>query len=140
VREQAELHGAETVLIEDKASGTQLIQELTQDGMHAVKGYQPNGSMDKLMRLHAQTATIENGFVQLPSSAEWLDLYLHELTTFPASKHDDQVDSTAQALHWIKMGRKPDPGLLVFYERMAREGKFPGLACVFRRCRPGIPE
>lgn len=121
VREQAELHRAETVLIEDKASGTQLIQELTQEGMYAVKAYQPDGSMNKLMRLHAQTATIENGFVHLPGSAEWLDLYLHELTTFPASKHDDQVDSTAQALHWIKTGRKPVPGIIGYYDHLLRE-------------------
>ena len=99
VRERAALHGAGTVLIEDKASGTQLIQELIVDGMHAVKAYKPEGSMDKVMRMHAQAGTIENGFVHLPNRAEWLDAYLHEMTTFPHAKHDDQVDSTAQALH-----------------------------------------
>ncbi len=123
VREQAELHRAEVVLIEDKASGTQLIQELTFDGMHAVRAYKPEGSMDKIMRLHAQAGTIENGFVHLPSRAEWLDAYLHELTTFPHAKHDDQVDSTAQALHWYKTGRKPTPGIITYYERLARQQK-----------------
>lgn len=121
VREQAELHEAEVVLIEDKASGTQLIQELTQEGMYAVKAYQPEGGMNKLMRLNAQTATIENGFVHLPASAEWLDLYLHELTTFPAGKHDDQVDSTAQARHWIKTGRKPVPGIIGYYDYLLKQ-------------------
>src|SRR5437879_6510076 len=32
----------------------------------------------------------------------WLADYIHELTSFPKGKHDDQVDSTAQALAWIK--------------------------------------
>ena len=41
------------VLIEDKASGTELIQELITDGCHAVTRYQPTG--DKTMRLHSQT-------------------------------------------------------------------------------------
>jgi phage terminase large subunit-like protein len=50
---------------------------------------------DKIMRLHAQTATIENGFVHLPDEARWLADTLAELTTFPASRHDDQVASTA---------------------------------------------
>lgn len=54
------------------------------------------------MRLYAQTATVENGFVYLPREASWLADYLHELPTFSNSKFDDQVDSTSQALDWIK--------------------------------------
>src|SRR5208283_1513872 len=64
VREHAEAFDANVVLIEDKASGTQLIQELVEEGLHAVARYQPR--QDKIMRLHAQTAMIENGFVHLP--------------------------------------------------------------------------
>ena len=67
VREQQSLFGATVVLIEDKASGTQLIQELITDGCHGVTRYQPTG--DKTMRLHAQTAMIENGFVHIPETA-----------------------------------------------------------------------
>jgi predicted phage terminase large subunit-like protein len=92
VREQWHAHGATVVLIEDKASGTQLIQELTEEGLHAVTRYKPDG--DKLMRLHAQTGIIENGFVYLPREEHWLPEYLHEITTFPNGKYDDQVDST----------------------------------------------
>jgi predicted phage terminase large subunit-like protein len=114
VREQAELHRAETVLIEDKASGTQLIQELSQEGLHAIKAYQPEAGLNKQMRLVAQTGVIENGLVFVPDAAEWLDSYLHELTTFPAGQHDDQVDSTAQALHWIKTARPAEPHLLTW--------------------------
>ena len=54
------------------------------------------------MRVHAQTALIENGFVHIPETEPWLDAYLHELTVFPKGKHDDQVDSTAQFLDWFK--------------------------------------
>jgi predicted phage terminase large subunit-like protein len=104
VREQAELHRAAVVLIEDKASGTQLIQELVQDGCSLVKAATPVG--DKVMRLHAQTAAIENGFVSLPREAPWLAEYVHELTTFPRGKHDDQVDATSQALAWIQESRR----------------------------------
>jgi predicted phage terminase large subunit-like protein len=54
------------------------------------------------------TPTIENGFVHLPDEGHWLSEYLHELTTFPNGKFDDQVDSTSQALDWIKeQGRVP---------------------------------
>jgi predicted phage terminase large subunit-like protein len=85
VRELRSLFGANEVLIEDKASGTQLIQELITDGCHAVTRYQP--TCDKIMRLHAQTAMIEN-FVHIPETAPWLDEYLHELTVFPKGKHE----------------------------------------------------
>jgi predicted phage terminase large subunit-like protein len=55
-----------------------------------------------------KTATIENGFVFLPEAAPWLADYLAELLAFPAGRHDDQVDSTAQALAWAKK-RKSAP-------------------------------
>ena len=117
VREQQSLFDATVVLIEDKASGTQLIQELITDGCHGVTRYQPTG--DKIMRLHAQTAMIENGFVHIPETAPWLAEYLHELTVFPNGKHDDQADSTAQFLDWFK---KPLPGQGIFeYYRQRAE-------------------
>ena len=99
VLEQAEIHRATIVLIEDKASGTQLIQELVKEGLRIVKAVKPEA--DKIMRFDAQTATIENGFVYLPQQAPWLAEYIHEITTFPSAKYDDQADSTSQALAWI---------------------------------------
>ena len=90
VREQQSLFNASVILIEDKASGTQLIQELIVDGCHGATRYKPD--CDKIMRLHAQTAMIENGFVYVPQTAPWLAEYLHEITIFPKGKHDDQVD------------------------------------------------
>jgi predicted phage terminase large subunit-like protein len=105
VREQQSLFGATVVLIEDKASGTQLIQELITEGCYGATRYQPTG--DKTMRLHAQTAILESGFVRIPETAPWLAEYLHELTVFPNGKHDDQADSTAQFLDWCQ---KPFPG------------------------------
>jgi predicted phage terminase large subunit-like protein len=119
VREQQSLFGANEVLIEDKASGTQLIQELITDGCYGVTPYQP--TCDKIMRVHAQTAMIEN-FVYIPEAAPWLAEYLHELMVFPNGKHDDQVDSTAQFLDWFK---KPYPGqaLLEFYGMRRAESR-----------------
>jgi len=84
VCEQCVAIEASVGLIEDKASGTQLIQELIEQGLHAVTRYQPQ--TDKIMRMHAQTAVIENGFVYLPKEAAWLAEYQHELTVFPKGK------------------------------------------------------
>jgi len=46
-------------------------------------------TLDKTMRLHAQNAMTENGYIHIPESAPWLSEYLHELTVFPKGKHDD---------------------------------------------------
>jgi len=116
VREQWLAFDAKVVLIEDKASGTQLIQEFADDGLHAVTRYVPE--CDKTMRLHAQTGAIENGFVHVPMQAPWLAEYLHELTTFPASKYDDQVDSTSQFLDWSKR-RPPGWSIAEYYRQCA---------------------
>jgi predicted phage terminase large subunit-like protein len=86
-------------LVEDKASGTQLIQELRAGHFSIVKET-PAMEGDKIMRLHSQTAKIGGGFVLFPKEAHWLDTYLAELISFPNSKYDDQVDSTVFALAW----------------------------------------
>lgn len=105
VRQMAEFHKAGTVVIEDTSAGTQLIQELTREGFARIAAFKPKG--DKTMRMAAQTFVIEQGGVFIPNDAAWLEAYEHELTRFPKGKHDDQVDSTAQALAFIGM---PSPG------------------------------
>jgi predicted phage terminase large subunit-like protein len=135
VREQQNLCHATEVLIEDKASGTQLIQELITDGCYGVARYQP--TMDKIMRLHAQTTMIENGFVYIPETAPWLAEYLHEMTVFPNGKHDDQVDSTAQFLDWFKTPM-PSWGIFEHTRRMAEKLKPPEPVYVRVEAPPGI--
>jgi hypothetical protein len=87
--------------------------------VHAITRYAPAG--DKQMRLYAQTATIENGFVYLPREAPWLADYLRELTAFPYSKYDDQVDSTSQALDWIKRASRSSNVLNYNWRELALE-------------------
>lgn len=116
IRAQAARYNAKNIVIEDKASGTQLIQELSSECI-CINPYKPPPGTDKVMRLHAQTAAFENGLVFLPQSAPWLPDYLHELVSFPGSRYDDQVDSTTQFLDyircdnameiWFKLGQMP---------------------------------
>ncbi len=99
VRDLARGHGAGIVLVEERASGISLIQELRAEGFSIVQAA-PALDGDKNMRLRGQTAKIEGGFVLFPREAHWLDTYLLELVTFPNTKNDDQVDSTVYALAW----------------------------------------
>jgi predicted phage terminase large subunit-like protein len=113
VLEQARQYHADIVLIEDKASGTQLIQDLHFEGLCGLRPYEAPSGSDKIWRLYAQTAEFESGRVLLPRSAAWRDAYVRELTTFPGSKYDDQIDSTTQALDHLKTHRS----LLVWAKR-----------------------
>jgi predicted phage terminase large subunit-like protein len=83
-------HRPNYLLIEDKASGTQLIQELKGLGI-SVRAYLPPPGNDKQMRLYNQTVHFENGRVFLPKEAPWLAKYVKELTGFPGTAYDDQV-------------------------------------------------
>lgn len=100
VKRLARQHKARFVLVEDKASGTPLIQELRAEHFDIVRPA-PSLGGDKIMRLRSQTAKMEGGFVLFPKDAPWLAVYLHELLSFPNCKYDDQVDSTVFALAWI---------------------------------------
>jgi len=94
---------ADVLLIEDKGSGSSLIQELEMDdtpGLPNVIGVEPWG--DKATRMYAQTAFIEAKRLHLPRNAPWLDDFLVELQRFPDGGHDDQVDALSQLLAWIK--------------------------------------
>jgi predicted phage terminase large subunit-like protein len=86
------------VLIEDKSSGTSLIQELQWSGVYCIEPYKPKPGSDKVMRLGEQSIKFERGRVWLPRTTPWLEAYVQEITGFPGTKHDDQVDSTTQAL------------------------------------------
>jgi len=113
-------HPPHAVLIEDKASGQSLIQEIRRDTKLPVLAIKVDS--DKISRAYAVTPVIEAGKVFLPESAPWLDDYLDTMAAFPKGDHDDDVDSTTQALNWL-IGRGDAMGLYRWYESEARKLK-----------------
>lgn len=111
VVEQGMKHRPAIILIEDKVSGTSLIQQLKREGVRGVQGVQPEG--DKIVRLNTHLPWIEGGHVYLPKQAPWLAEYRRELESFPISKNDDQVDSTSQALAWAQKNQWHGRGLIL---------------------------
>ena len=85
------------ILIEDKANGPAVIDTL-KGSVHGIIPIEPDGS--KLARAHAVTSYWEAGNVWLPHPdvAPWVKDLVGELTSFPASANDDQVDALTQAL------------------------------------------
>ena len=85
------------ILIEDKANGPAVIDTL-KASVPGIIPIEPDGS--KLARAHAVSSYWEAGNVWLPHPdiAPWVKDLVAELTTFPASANDDQVDALTQAL------------------------------------------
>ena len=71
------------ILIEDKASGQSLIQDLRRETTLPVIAIQPKG--DKLFRASGVSAMVEAGKVALPQQAPWLTDYEMEMLQFPNS-------------------------------------------------------
>nr|WP_306441818.1 phage terminase large subunit [Methyloversatilis sp. XJ19-49] len=88
------------VLIEDKGSGTSLIQDLRSSTSIPVIAIEPCGS--KLFRADDVSPTTEAGLVHLPESAPWLADFEREFFSFPLATHDDQVDQLTQFLKWVE--------------------------------------
>ena len=100
VIDQAKQWRPRSIIVEDKGTGTSLIQQLRSEshGIPYPTAFLPKD--DKITRLHAQSARIEAGHVWLPERAPWLEDLRVELASFPQGRHDDQVDSISQFLAW----------------------------------------
>lgn len=137
VKQLSKDYSPETILIEDTAAGTGLIQQLRQEGIFEVSAVSPKG--EKKQRFIAQTAKIESGFVHVMQDQDWTEPYIAELTSFP-NDTDDQVDSTTNFLKW--MGDEadiPGMGLQHFYEQeVARQQQGSGTKLVrVKMAKPG---
>ena len=96
----AERWNPNAILVEDKASGQSLIQELKNST--ALPLIPVNVDRDKQTRAQAVTPLIEAGKVFLPQSAPWVSDFVEEMASFPNGVHDDVVDATTQALNYLR--------------------------------------
>jgi len=79
------------VLVEKKASGHSLIQELRQSGV-PVKWVDPK-SKDKVMRAHMSSGPLEQGCVFVVPGHDEGQQVIEECAKFPMGEHDDWVDT-----------------------------------------------
>lgn len=98
------------VLIEAKASGQSLIQDLRLARVPVV-GYNP-GRADKISRAHQAAPTLELGHVWIPESGKnpghavtWAVNFIKQVAKFPVAEHDDYVDTFTQAVIYLKNDR-----------------------------------
>jgi predicted phage terminase large subunit-like protein len=95
------------ILVEDKAAGISLIQDLQRAHL-PVRGYNP-GRADKTQRLNIVSNIIAAGRVWVPESSknkgyvrDWAEGMISQVCSFPESAHDDYVDAMTQALRYLR--------------------------------------
>lgn len=86
-------------LVEDTELGRAIAQDLRRgDELRCILR---DPRFAKEARFLAQSVRFESGQVHAPTEAPWLSGWISELLAFPHGRHDDQVDSTSQALHYL---------------------------------------
>ena len=101
-------NGAQIVKIEDKSSGSSLIQSVKQDYFIPVEGIQRN--TDKVLRSMGAVKYFAMGWVHIPEDAPWVSDYKDEFRKFSpmmTHKHDDQIDPTLDAVEDLLVFEKP---------------------------------
>ncbi|HET8744303.1 MAG TPA: phage terminase large subunit [Ramlibacter sp.] len=109
--------------VEDKVSGTGLIQTLRREGI-PILGIPRD--KDKVSRGHDAAPFIESGNVLLPADAPWLSDFLAEAEKFPNGAHDDQMDPMFDAIDAVQ--RRPS-------EKPATANPVPTVSHFARRVR-----
>ncbi|MGL5397940.1 MAG: phage terminase large subunit [Shewanella sp.] len=99
--QKQELGNLRAVLVEDKASGTGLLQTVGRNSPLPLTPVQR--STDKLTRAMDTAPQLKAGKVYLPEGAPWIVEFVAEHSLFSADdshKHDDMVDNTMDAVSY----------------------------------------
>jgi predicted phage terminase large subunit-like protein len=89
-------------IVEKKASGAPLIQELRHMGI-PVQEFTPSRGNDKMVRINAVADLFTSGKVWAPDT-RWAREVIEEVAAFPVGEHDDYVDTVSQALLRYRQG------------------------------------
>jgi len=101
-REEYKYWEPDCVLVEAKASGTPLTQELRRMGI-PVTAYTPSRGQDKIARMNSVAPIFESGMVWAPDTA-FAEEVVEEMASFPYGDHDDYCDSATMALMRFRQG------------------------------------
>ena len=102
------------VLIENRASGQSLIQDLRRIPIPVLA---VNPDVDKYRRASSVTGMVQSGLVHLPTYADWVEEFIEELANFPDAGNDDQVDVVSMVLGYFKVRGLGNSGGLIVSER-----------------------
>ena len=87
----------EMVLVEAKASGLPLSDELRRAGI-PITNYTPTRGNDKRTRVNSIAPMFESGMIYYPEGRTFAEEVIEECAAFPYGENDDYVDTVTQAL------------------------------------------
>jgi predicted phage terminase large subunit-like protein len=90
------------VVIEKKAAGAPLIQEMRATGL-PIHEFTPSRGADKRVRINAVADMFSSGMVWAPET-RWAQEVIDQIAEFPNSEHDEHVDCCSQALMRVRQG------------------------------------
>jgi len=94
------------VLVEAKAAGRPLIQELQRRGVPIMPWHTERGSdgreKSKVARAHASSVVLWSGGVYYPENRRWPEEVIAQCESFPNGGHDDLVDTCVTAWLWLR--------------------------------------
>lgn len=93
------------VIIEDKASGQQVLQELRRGTSLPIVAYDPK-QRNKVERMIDASIDVEAGRVYLKKKANWLEEFLHEIKLFPNGRYKDTGDAFSMFINWYNKQKK----------------------------------
>jgi predicted phage terminase large subunit-like protein len=109
--------GVDNVLIENKAAGHSVAQEMRRlfgNEKFGIQMYDPK-SQDKLARLYSVQHLFAESLVFAPVT-QWAEMVISQVGTFPKGKHDDLVDTVSMAMRHLR-----DTGILIRGSEWAAE-------------------
>lgn len=94
---------ADVVVIEDKSSGQQVIQDLRRNSRLPVVAFDAGGK-DKILRASLASPKVEAGKVFLPEATPWVADFIETMSAFPEVEHDDVVDAFTSGIIYLTSG------------------------------------
>jgi predicted phage terminase large subunit-like protein len=120
IADQAKRMGKlQAMMVEDKSSGTGLIQDIRSEGRVPILPIQR--SVDKLTRVMDVVSYIDSGHVYIPEEADFVSDFLTECEAFTpddSHKHDDQIDPMCDAINNF-LGSNSGGGIIDYYREQA---------------------
>ena len=117
VAETCQRMHVDTLLIENKAAGHSVAQEMRRlfgGSRFGIQMYDPK-SQDKLARLYSVQHLFAEGLVYAPIKS-WADMVINQVGQFPKGKHDDLVDTVSMAMRHLR-----DTGVLIRSDEWSSE-------------------
>jgi len=117
VAETCARYGVDNILIENKAAGHSVAQEMRRlfgGSQFGVTMFDPK-SQDKLARLYSIQHLFAEGLIFAPTKP-WSEMVITQVGQFPKGKNDDLVDTVSMALRHLR-----DTGVILRSEEWSAE-------------------